>query len=282
MGLLDRMDFCSLVVAVDDYFINKLLMTWPTWLLCHPELLNMNIVIMYDADPASDRQMKGDDPRFKRLGEIWYEYREWHKGRGKAFYMQVVPWQMPDAKSQRERMLTALVHAPAYVTTPWYLKLDADTYATEPKGFYYDRWFNQRPAFIGNPWGYTKPGNALDQLNEWATDIEQLAEAPGYPVKGEVIRRSEDEHPPWKVNHRRMASWVMFGNTQWCVSTLEYLGDDLRLPFPSQDTYFSYVAEVQKRNFIVDKFRKYGWNHCRNERGLSAACQEVLAKYRSE
>ena len=282
MPVLDHMDTCTLYVAVDDYYINKLLLSFPTWLLCHPELLNMNILIIFDADPASDRRMKPDDSRFKQLGEIWNEYREYHK-RGKAFYMRVVGWKMPDATSQRERMLTALVHGVAYVQTPWYLKLDADTYATEPKGFYYDRWFKGRPAFIGNHWGYTKPGTALCDLNLWSEKIPELRGLSGWPVEGQVIARGED--PAWKVNHHRMASWVMFGLTEWCQSTLQYLGDDLCLPFPSQDTYFSYLAALTGRHFLANSetnFRRYGFEHCRNEGGLRAACEKTIAEHRKK
>ena len=275
MPCLNKMDFCTLLVAVDDFFINKLLSTFPTWLLCHPEILNMNILIMYDAN--GDRPIKGSDPRFKELGKIWNDYRRYH-GRGKAFYAHVVPWSMPEAGSQRERMLTSLVHASAHITTPWYLKLDADTYATEPKGFYYDKWFNQNPAFIGNHWGYTKPGTALQTLNIWAKTVEELKDFP--PVEGKIVAR--DGNPTWKVNHHRMCSWVFFGNTSWCQETLGYL-DGLKLPFPSQDTYFSFIATLTGRHFLANKetnFRRYGWEHCRNEAGLKAACTKTITEHR--
>lgn len=270
MGLLDHKDFCTLLVAVDDHYLDKLCVTWPTWLLCHPEILNMRVLIMYDAAQVKDR-----DLRFASLASTWNEYKEYH-GHGNVCHIQVIPWSMPEAESQREKMLTSLVHAAAHIETPWYLKLDADTFASEPKGFYYDKWFRGDPAFIGSPWGYTKPGSALETLNRWASEIVAFSDMP--EVRGEILARGDD--PVWKVKHPRMCSWVMFGNTAWTQQTLTYL-DGLKLPFPSQDTYLSYVAARTGKHYVVDKFRQYGWDHARNFNTLKQACEECLAKYRN-
>jgi hypothetical protein len=65
MGLLDRRDFCSLLVAVDDHYLDKLVTTYPTWIACHPEILNMPHLLVYDS-----LQVRSTDPRFAQLSEM--------------------------------------------------------------------------------------------------------------------------------------------------------------------------------------------------------------------
>ena len=266
MGLLDRRDTCTLLTAVDNHYLDKLCLTFPTWLLCHPELLNMPVLIMYDAD-----QVKADDPRFRKLVENWVEQARKNKISHKL-ELQVIPWRQETAESQREKMLTSLVHAAAYINTPWYFKLDADTFANRKTGFYYDRWFRGGPCFIGNPWGYTKPATALETMNAWKAQVPELADLPD--VQGQVIMR---DGQPWKVNHHRMASWTMFGSTAWSQQALTYL-EDIKLPFPSQDTYLSYIQAVTQAPWVPVKFRQFGFDHARNFNGLKAACAQSIAE----
>lgn len=268
MGLLDRRDFCSLLVAVDDHYLNKLLFTYPTWLLCHPELLNMPQIFVYDAS-----QVELEDERWARLHEQAEQIARLLK-RPTPPEMRLIPWEMPQAESQRERMLTALVRCVDQVQTPWYLKLDADTFATEPRGFYFDKWFRRDPAFIASPWGYTKPGDSIPRIDAWAAGVPELRDCPA--IDYQVI--NDQQGRPWKCNHRRMASWVMFGNTEWTRWASSICRDD-RLPFPSQDTYLSYVAVRTGKAWLTAKFRHFGWEHCKNFHGLQAACQQTIERF---
>lgn len=270
MGKLDNPGFCTLLTAVDDHYLDKLMMTYPTWVKCHPEILRMDHLIIYDSSQVSDQ-----DQRFDQILDTGQkESRSVYQDDLPNF--KLVPWGW-SAESQREKMLTALVHAVKEVDTPWYWKLDADTFASRKCGFYYDKWFRGNPAFIANPWGYTKPGTALDDLNAWAQTIPQLREYP--PVEGKKIVRPQDVASGhiWKVNHRRMASWTMFGRTAWTQWAISLL-DDIKLPFPSQDTYLSYLAALTKQRVGFVKFRQYGWEHCRNVRGLKNACDKSLGE----
>ncbi len=265
MAKLDSANFCTLLVAVDGFYLDKLVITYPTWAYCHPEIIGMPVTFVYDND-----QVNPGDVRFKTLHHVAQEAAA-ATGRkvGDWSYVPTSDLWVSYSQSQREKMLTALVRAVNHIHTPWYLKLDADTYANAKTGFYYDKWFKSDICFIASPWGYTKPNNALDVLNSWVEDVKVLnPELRNFkPVTGPV----EDN----KVKHPRMASWVMFGRTAW-TQWANSLCSTGRLPFPSQDTYLSYLQAFTEARWVPVKFRSYGWEHCRNLAGLKAACRDVL------
>ncbi len=143
----------TVVVAFDEEYVAKLRQSWPTWMAFRPWIREIPVLLIYDAEldlQCVDLSFLGTHPN-----------------------VRLVPWSMPDAKTQRERMLTALVHVPAReVQTNWYLKLDADTYATRSTKWVYDEWFGPiddefPPVWVASPWGYTKPANTIAKLDEW-------------------------------------------------------------------------------------------------------------------
>lgn len=271
MGLLDRSDFCSLFVGADDFYLNKLVHSHRTWVMLKPEILRMPQVFVIDA-----RQLTPSDVRWNQLCANHEEAVRHHTARGLGgfvrFAPKFVPWRMDRAESQRERMLTGLVRCTDQISTPWYLKLDADTFAHAPGGWYYDRWFSGNPCYISSPWGYTKPGGTVEQMNRWAATVPQLKSYP--EVTCTTVTMSPGRT---KDNHARMASWVMFGNTEWSRWASGLCQGD-RLPFPSQDTYLSYVQARTGKAWVPMKWRHYGWEHQKNPNGLRESCLAALKK----
>lgn len=269
MGKLDQDNFCSLFVAVDDFYLDKLLLTYPTWVACHPELIRMPHVFVVD-----ELQVHARDPRWAVIARAREAAaaKEGISLRDTRF--SVVPWSMDHAKgiSQREEMLTGLIRCAKALTTPWYLKLDADTYATERKGFYYDSWFKDDVVYIAPPWGYTKPAGTVSKMNAWATGVPELAGFPEVPSKQVDLGGGKT-----KDVHHRMASWTMFSSTKWTTWASGLCKED-RLPFPSQDTYLSYIQARTGAKWIPMNFRKMGLEHCRNIDGLREACRDTLEK----
>lgn len=272
MGKLDRTIYCSVVVGVDAHYFDKLILTYPTWLVCHPELQHLPTLVVYDR-----QQVREDDPRWQRLEDMRaaiYQ-RGWDRRPETQKYeldpIRRIPWAMTTPGiTQRELMLTGILRAVEHVRTPWYLKLDADTFATARTGFYYDSWFRPDVAFVASPWGYTKPAGTIARMNAWAAGIPELAGLPDVAANSVVLAngKSKDVHP-------RMASWVQFGNTEWCRQASRLCTTE-RLPFPSQDTYLSYVQARTRAKWLAVKFRHYGWEHCKNPAGLARACADVL------
>lgn len=242
----------TLVSAFDAVYIKKLKQAWPTWLRFRPWLQEIPVILIHDADldlAAVDLSFLGDHPGIR-----------------------FIPWAMPGAKSQREKMLNALVRVPATeVKTAWYLKLDTDTYAERDSQWLDDAWFQATddrglPAYVASPWGYTKPADTISRLDDWGDHVDELRSFPrlNLPVKeGSNL-----------VQHSRMISRVFFGNTAWTRRVADYA--PTVLPCPSQDTFLSYCAARQKAPVRLVRMSRFGWAHCSGLARLKAACSAAL------
>jgi hypothetical protein len=233
-----RLDHITLVLAVDRIHLQELRWTWPTWMHFKPELREMPAIVFYDSnqiDPAEASFLE-QHPR-----------------------LRFVPWTWPFGRDQREKMITGWLHIPAReVNTPWYLKLDTDTTAIAPGDWIKQEWFNpgpdgQPPVFISSKWVYSKPRHVMDLLDDWGDKVPQLSKFPrlnlAYSSESRVLR------------HRRIISWLFFGNTQWTREAVSWLGPDGRLPHASQDTFLFYCAKRSRKWFVRERMNKYGWCH---------------------
>ncbi|NUQ65972.1 MAG: hypothetical protein HUU20_26220 [Pirellulales bacterium] len=234
------------VVACDVRHCDQLAMVWPTWRRCKPEIAASPLLLVCDARAG---------------GEAWWRRRlDWldHADR------RIVLWDWPrgegigrEAVTQRERMLTAFVHAPCkYVDTPYWLKIDTDTVATAAGPWYDPAWFAEAPALVASPWGYTRPGVWIDQLEAWADRHAQLGlfEPLGLRVASGA----------GAVRHRRLASWLCFVNTAWSRLAASY--SPQRLPVPSQDTYHWYLAARRGDGIVRARMKNFGWASIHNDR----------------
>ena len=225
------------IVGVDEHHVRELELVWPTWKQFKPEILKNPLLIVCDGSISvgewNRRLQFLDHPDMRR-----------------------VQWELPDC-TQREKMLNGITFAVAnHVQTPWFLKLDTDTVATEKKKWIDLEWFKQNaegewPVFVAHPWGYTKPPNAIDNLDSWAQQIPMLAKYPDLQLHPEPDRD--------KVVHPRITSWCYFGNSAWTKSVLQFCSGSL--PVPSHDTFLWYCAERQKRYYKKVRMTKCGWKH---------------------
>jgi len=240
------------VVGVDDAHLEELEMVWPTWKVFRPEILEHPLLLICDGS-APQRDWE------ERLAFLTHPDRRLHC------------WVMPDA-SQREIMLSGLVFATAsHVTTPWYLKLDTDCAAMAPARWLDDRWFapdedGRLPTFVTEPWGYTKPPDAIVRLDAWGDTVPELQRYPRLdlrPQPGASLLR-----------HERIISWCFFGNTAWTRRVASYCQG--RLPVPSQDTYLWYCAARQGDLFRTARMAQLGWRHLHRRDALRNACRKAL------
>lgn len=225
------------IIAVDEHHVKELQLVWPTWKCYKPELIRNPLLVVCDGDisvPEWNRKLQ------------FLDHPDMHR----------VQWNMSDV-SQREKMLNGITFAAAkYVHTPWFLKLDTDAVATKESDWVQRQWFSPNdagefPVFISQPWGYTKPPDAIDKLDQWARTIPELAAFQDLGISPEPGRN--------KVSHPRITSWCYFGNTSWTKSVLQFCTD--RLPVPSHDTFLWYCAERQKRFYRKVRMTNYGWKH---------------------
>jgi len=248
------MDKITVVTAVDHEHLNELFYSFKTWMKFFPDFFkNAPYVIMYDASQIDDK-----DPRFNIFSKLDLTLVPWHDK--KNIY-----------KSQREKMLTALVAGPVdVVKTKWYTKLDTDTLALESKQWIYPKWFEDDVKIIGSPWGYTKPPNAIELLDDWGDTIPEISKFPRlelHPKEGSNM-----------VKHSRLVTWVSFCQTEWTKYIASFLKRDdgeYKMPVPSQDTYLIYIAQRMKYKYTKVKFRKYGWGHIARFRKLRRKCKEL-------
>jgi hypothetical protein len=134
---------CTLLLAVDDKHLNELLTVYPTWALCHPEIVHFPIVLLYDRS-----SLAADDLRLFQLHQLCRQF-----GSDAAFTL--IPWPPSGSslswRNHREKMLLAYVKGADYISTSWFLKIDTDAVATKKKRFIDPQWFSHDVAFISNP-----------------------------------------------------------------------------------------------------------------------------------
>jgi hypothetical protein len=244
-------DFTT-VVAVDEQHVPELLAVWPTWAQFRPEILQYPFLLICDAN----------------LGDTQIAALTSHLNHPQ---LRAEKWEMPHVP-QREKMLSGLVYIPArHVETPWYLKLDTDTIALKPAQWIQENWFQpdergRDPVFIGHSWGYTKPPDAIQRLDDWADTVSELRQYP---------RLNLVPNPGWSlVRCRRVTSWLLFGRTDWTREMAAYSPD--RLPVPSQDTYLWYCAARRGDFYRRESMIRRGWIHIRDLSRLKDLATEAL------
>lgn len=249
----ESLDFTT-VVAVDDEHLKELEIAWPTWRLCRPEILARPLLFICDdrrTDAEWSEKLSFVDHQDKRI-------RVWRS----------------DAPTQRERMLSGLVFGTAqWVKTPWYLKLDTDVVAKTHDNWIKSKWFEadsngRAPVFVASPWGYTKPADAIDRLDEWANGKDAFKGTE--PLN--LIRSDEAD----RVRHDRITSWCFFGNTEWTKRIAKCASG--KLPVPSQDTFLWYCAERLGSRYKKVRMGKLGWNHCGSLRKMRVVRDSAIVE----
>lgn len=247
-------DFTT-VVAVDAQHLEELRLVWPTWQAFRPEIMQHPLLLICD-------------------GEVTHQ--EWSHQLSFLGHpnCQIELWSMQGV-AQRDKMLSGLVLATAkYVNTPWYLKLDTDTAAIASDEWLLPKWFEpdakgRRPVFVTNPWGYTKPPDAIERLDRWGDTVPAL--------QGTQRLNLRPQPGSGVLRHRRIISWCFFGNTTWTREMASYCPNGL--PVASQDTFLWYCAVRRGDFFYAVRMANFGWRHISHRRRLQKTCRQVLAQH---
>lgn len=263
----------TVVQAIDSRTLEQFRWSVATWRRNRPELWDHPWLFLYDRSSLS----------FDAV-----ERAALDAGLG-VTDVRAVPWPPVPAieyPTQRERMLTAFIHAARWVETDWWVKIDTDAVALRPADWAPDDWFRRDPdahddpylpyapgyfAWIASAWGYTKPGDQMARLDDWADDVPELADLPRLDIPYTPGAR--------RCRHPRMASWVSFYRTDWTCwasglasrSVGEY-----RAPVPSQDGFHFYVAARTGVPTLRTSMRKRGWTNCPKLAGLVKTVSDVL------
>lgn len=258
----------TVVLGVDAKHLKQLSWTYATWRRRKPSLLNHPLLIFYDHE-----QVKPDD--IYRVVE--------HDN------LRLKPWPLIDPRyykstdsdkfssTQRYKMLSGFVHVPArWVDTPYFLKLDTDTIAADMDDWIEPSWFDNEPAIVSHPWGFTRPADQLDKLNHW---VNIHTDALPKLWKTEPLNLSPQPEAD-RVSHPRIISWCAFVNTAFNRLCADYATITTPLPYhlpiPSQDTYLWYMAARMGMPIVRTSMKRRGWEVWMTDHNIRSAVERVL------
>ena len=223
----------TLCLGLDAKTIEQFIVSSPTWHKFHPELWGWPWFVFYDPAQITQQQVTSAVMRLSCPAQLHTE-----------------PWNPPVSyASQREKMLSGWVYGPpAHVTTPWFMKLDADAIAVRAcKDWIDSSWFASdqngwHNVWIASSWPYSKAKGGRGDIYDWARWLEEAGDQlwPDTPRLGLAEHISGS-----KIKYPRMASWFSFYRAGWArlaagwAATVSGYGS---LPVPSQDTWHWYCA----------------------------------------
>jgi hypothetical protein len=240
----------TIVTACDEHYVDILQVTYPNWKK-YKKIDKYPVLVFVNGLDVNI------DPRLQFLRN--------------EKNVTLIPWDMPNAENQREKMLHAfVVGAAEHVKTDYWLKLDADSFATDDRLFITEEM--KKYKFCGHKWGYSRPYH-IEQLDAWAKNHKkkELNSAPPMINEGKAKGRR------FYHDSRRTISFIQLHQTKFTKFCVELLGKDKRMPAPTQDTYMYYVA----KRFSPDKIgtmnfkRNYGFTQGNGRRGAKGVAEQM-------
>lgn len=251
----------TIVTACDPYYVDILKYTFPNWRK-YKNIDKYPVIVFVNGMELTDSKLD-----FLRLPNV-----------------KLIPWRMPNAENHREEMLSAFVLGTAqYVSTDYWLKLDADSYATDNRPFITDKM--KAYAFCGHKWGYSRPYH-IQKLDEWAKNHWKGKLRHAKPM----IEEGKIEGNRFYHNTKRTISFIQLHKTKFTRFCVKLLKEDpithlKRLPAPTQDTFCFYVANRFNPETVgVMNFKKEcGFTQGRGKLGaehikkcVEAVCQNIV------
>ncbi len=253
----------TLCLGIDARTIEQLKISWPTWYANRRAMWNWPWLIFYDRRQLSQQDMLNLAEEMDAPSPTVFV--EWPR-----------PLMQPEYESQRERMLSGWVHAPAeYCKTEWFMKLDCDALARPHERWLDGAWFNplpeqgEKPVVIASAWSYSKGVGWLSRLEEWGDIV--LSHRP----------RLNIPHDPTalRVPHSRWASWCCYVRADFNRRVSEACEETCgpgKLPVPSQDSTLWFYAERAGFPVRKQKMKKLNWSNHPKFEALRTAAQEIL------
>ena len=243
----------TLVTAIDQCNLDIFRWTWRTWTRFRTAMSRMPLLLIHDPQEG-----------------IRDELQSIVQGHNDVRFAAASPSRLG---AGRDRWSHAYICTVAEtVTTPWYLRLEPEAVACRFEPWLRPEWFRPNEqgrsfVFASHAWGYTKPADALAQLDDWADGIRGLQQH-------EPLRIPFDSREP-HLRHAAISSWIFLGNTEWTKELVEYA--PAQLPCGSHDTFTLYCALRRRDPFIRCQMKSLGWDHSFN-RTWSAVerCHSIL------
>ncbi len=249
----------TIVCGVDEKHLRQLAWVWPTWKYSKPSLLQHPMIVFYDPVEVEREEITQvvDHPNLSTI--------PWPPSG--VSYGRTVEGKF--GNPQRYKMLAGFVFVPArYVQTKYWLKLDTDTVATGQDDWIDEKWFENDPAIVAQPWSFTKPPDQMMVLDEWANKLSAFFHHPPLNLV--------PEEGASRIGHKRIISWCGFFNTEFSRTCISLLGNDYQLPVPSQDGFHFYIAKRLGEKIVRKSMKSRGWEHWGTEFNVRQAVERVL------
>jgi len=213
---LDPEQDVTIVTACDEKYVEILRETFPNWVKY--KRVDKHPIIVF---------VNGIDLEDERLNFL------------KQKNITLIPWdesKLDGVTDHRELMLSAFVFGTAeYVKTDYWLKLDADSFATNDKPLYSDDM--KEYAYCGHKWGYSRP-NHIRALDEWAKGHWRRKLKKASPM----IEEGRIEGKRFYHNKKRTISFIQLHKTKFTKFCVK-LCRKRKLPAPTQDTFMFFVCD---------------------------------------
>jgi hypothetical protein len=228
------MNGITLVTAVTPSHLGKLRWCLPTWRL-KPQFAELPLIIFIHGF-GQDGAISFHDWLLEVTPESLFEQT------------QIIPWPMPEAADDRERMISAFILGAAqHVKTDYFVKLDADCWFTDDKDVFELGDFKH--DLVSHRWGYTRPASYIATLDKW-----------GKLPASRVIDKDRNRY-----NSPRIQSFCCLHKTEF-VREAARLAQG-RLPVPSHDTYLWWLAQhVNEFSWHSKNLHKLGVGHNAREK----------------
>jgi lipopolysaccharide biosynthesis glycosyltransferase len=232
----------TIVTAIDEHYLPILQVTFQNWRK-YKKIDNYPVIIFVNGIVLTDTRLD-----FLRLPNI-----------------QLINWDetcMDKVDSHRELMLSAFVFGVNdHVKTEYWLKLDADSYATNSVPFITEEM--KQYSVYSHRWGYSRPEH-IKMLDLWSKNCwhKKIANAQSMIEQGRI------EGNRFYHNNKRIISYICFQKTRFTRYCVKLFGKR-RLPCPSQDTVAYYLLQRLKPEALgIGNFkRQFGFTQGRGRLG---------------
>jgi len=241
----------TLVVPVNEGEADLLRRSWETWMRFKPWIAELPLVVLHH--PAIDRE---------ELKEAIADHTN--------VRFEAMPVDVTDLHGWER---AKVVEIPRRVEADWFWLLEPAAVATSrrdwltPNLFALDK--KSRPAtLIACRWGYTKPGDTYERLNDWADD---------QPLFGGTSRLEwKPEKNADRVNHEAISSWSCLARREWAVRVAEVA--EAGAPVTEHASFLLYCATRLGERVSRIPMKDHGWDHSFGWRAdqVEARCREAL------
>ena len=237
----------TIVTACDPKYVEYLSLTFPNWRK-YKNVDEYPVIVFVNG-------MAMNDPRldFLRLPNV-----------------KLIPWSMDNVDGDhREEMLSAFILGTAkHVETKFWLKLDADSFATDYRAFITDEMKDY--SFCGHKWGYSWAKH-IKSLDEWSMTHKKKEVRDAAPMyEDSCVKGRRFYH-----HNKRTISFIQLQSTKftkWCARMAGWK----RLPVPSHDTYMFYIADRFENEYKTMNFKRdFGFSQGKNTDHITKRLAEV-------